>query len=70
MTERHGTKPTQREIELLKHIAEGERQDNIAQQMHVSYGWVRMTLYRLHQKMGAENSPNLIAIAFRRGIIK
>ena len=70
------TEPTEREIVVMEMIAQGFRQHDIADTIthqtgkHLSVDGVRMIIYKLCQKLGADNSYHLIAIGFRRGILK
>jgi DNA-binding NarL/FixJ family response regulator len=60
---------TAREIEVLRHVAGGNRNRDIAQILFVSEETVKVHLKHVMEKLGASDRTEAIAIALRRGII-
>lgn len=62
--------PTERELDVLRAIAEGKRTAEIAEALFVSPNTVEFHRKRLLQKFGASNMAELIKTAIGRGLIK
>ena len=60
---------TDREIEVLGRLAEGDRNREIAEQLGISEETVKMHVKRIMSKLGAKDRTQAIAIALRRGVI-
>ncbi len=60
---------TPREIEVLEHIAGGNRNRDIAEQLFISEETVKVHIKHLMEKLGASDRTQAVAIAVRRGII-
>lgn len=60
---------TEREHEVLCHLAWGGRTDGIAQRLNLSSNTVRWIVRKILRKLGARNRPHAVAIAYRTGII-
>jgi DNA-binding NarL/FixJ family response regulator len=58
-----------REIEVLQHVAEGNRNRDIADKLFISEGTVKVHLKHIMEKLGANDRTQAITIAVRRGII-
>ena len=61
---------TDREIEVLSHIAGGNRNRDIAQRLFISEETVKVHVKHIMEKLGASDRTQAIAIAVRRGIIQ
>jgi len=61
---------TPREIEVLKHIAEGNRNRDIAEKLYVSEETVKIHIRHIMDKLDAGDRTQAVAIAIRRGIIQ
>ena len=61
---------TAREIEVLRHIAEGNRNKDIAEQLFISEETVKVHVKHVMDKLGASDRTEAVAIAIRRGIIQ
>jgi len=61
---------TDKQKEVLTHLAEGLNSKAIGQKMKISPRTVEMIALVLREKFGASNAPHLIAIAFRQNIIQ
>jgi DNA-binding NarL/FixJ family response regulator len=61
---------TERETEILRHIAGGNRNRDIAEMLHLSEETVKSHLKRAMEKLGANDRTQAVAIAARRGIIQ
>lgn len=59
---------SEREIEVLSAIADGDENNEIAQRLELSKHTVISHRRRIMQKLRARNSPHAVAIAFRAGI--
>jgi len=61
---------TAREVEVLQHIAGGNRNQDIAQQLFISEETVSVHVKHIMEKLGASDRTQAVAIAIRRGIIQ
>jgi DNA-binding NarL/FixJ family response regulator len=61
---------TEREIEVLSHIAGGNRNRDIANRLFISEETVKVHVKHIMEKLGASDRTQAIAIAVRRGIIQ
>jgi two-component system nitrate/nitrite response regulator NarL len=62
--------PSERELEVLRLVAEGLTDRGIGEQLHISHETVRTNLKRLQEKLGVAGRPALVATALRRGLIE
>jgi DNA-binding NarL/FixJ family response regulator len=60
---------TEREIEVLSHIAGGNRNRDIAERLFISEETVKVHIKHIMEKLGASDRTQAVAIAIRRGII-
>ena len=60
---------TTREVEILQLVAEGNRNRDIAEQLFISEGTVKVHIKHIMEKLGANDRTQAITIAVRRGII-
>jgi DNA-binding NarL/FixJ family response regulator len=58
-----------RELEVLRHVAEGNRNRDIAELLHISEETVKVHLKHVMEKLGASDRTQAVAIALRRGIM-
>jgi DNA-binding NarL/FixJ family response regulator len=61
---------TPRELDVLKQIAEGNRNSVIAAKLFVAEGTVKVHVKNIMQKLGATDRTHAVTIAVRRGIIR
>ena len=61
---------TAREIDVLKHLAGGNRNQDIADLLFISEETVKVHVKHLMEKLGASDRTQAVAIAVRRGIIQ
>ncbi len=61
---------TSREVQVLKQIAEGNRNRDIAAKLYISEETVKVHIKHIMDKLGANDRTQAIAIAVRRGIIE
>jgi len=61
---------TEREIEVLRHVAGGNRNKDIAGQLFISEETVKVHLKHIMDKLGASDRTQAVAIGIRRGIIQ
>jgi DNA-binding NarL/FixJ family response regulator len=61
---------TPRETEVLKHIAGGNRNRDIAEKLHISEETVKIHIKHIMDKLDASDRTQAVAIAIRRGIIQ
>jgi DNA-binding NarL/FixJ family response regulator len=61
---------TAREIEVLAHLCDGNRNRDIGERLCISEGTVKVHLKAILQKLGARDRTEAVAIAARRGIIR
>ena len=60
---------TDREIDVLQHVAGGNRNREIAEQLSISEETVKVHVKHILEKLGASDRTGAVAIALRRGII-
>ena len=61
---------TEREREVLQHIAGGNRNRDIADRLFISEETVKVHVKHIMEKLGASDRTEAVAIAVRRGIIQ
>ena len=61
---------TPRELEVLQHVALGERNREIGELLSISEDTVKVHLKRIMEKLKAKDRTQAIAIAVRRGIVR
>jgi DNA-binding NarL/FixJ family response regulator len=61
---------TDREIEVLSHLAHGNRNRDIAERLLISEETVKVHMKHIMEKLGASDRTQAVAIAIRRGIIQ
>jgi DNA-binding NarL/FixJ family response regulator len=61
---------TLREIDVLRHVAGGNRNRDIAEQLFISEETVKVHVKHIMEKLGASDRTAAVSIAVRRGIIQ
>ncbi len=61
---------TAREVDVLRHIAGGNRNRDIAERLFISEETVKVHVKHIMEKLGASDRTQAVAIAVRRGIIQ
>lgn len=61
---------TRRELQILRHAANGNTSDQIARHLGISIHTVNGTLHRVYLKLGARDRTNAVAIALVRGLLE
>ena len=61
---------TEREIEVLKEVADGNRNREIAERLFISEETVKVHIKHIMEKLGAADRTQAVAIGLRRGIIQ
>ena len=61
---------TAREVEVLREVAEGNRNRNIAEKLFISEETVKVHIKHIMEKLGASDRTQAVAIGVRRGIIQ
>src|SRR6202522_988891 len=61
---------TTREIDVLRHVAGGNRNRDIAERLFISEETVKVHVKHIMEKLGASDRTQAVAIAVRRGIIQ
>jgi DNA-binding NarL/FixJ family response regulator len=61
---------TEREIEVLKEVANGNRNRTIAEKLFISEETVKVHVKHIMEKLGASDRTQAVAIGVRRGIIQ
>lgn len=60
---------SEREVEVLRHVAAGNRNRDIAEKLYIAEETVKVHLKHIMIKLGASDRTEAVAIAIRRGII-
>jgi DNA-binding NarL/FixJ family response regulator len=61
---------TSRELDVLRHIAGGNRNRDIAERLFIAEETVKVHVKHIMAKLGAKNRTQAVAISVRRGIIQ
>ena len=61
---------TAREIDVLRHVAGGNRNRDIAEKLFISEETVKGHISHIMEKLGASDRTQAVAIAVRRGIVQ
>ena len=61
---------TEREVSVLRYIASGNRNQDIAERLFIAEETVKVHIKHIKDKLGASNRTQAVAIAVRRGIIR
>jgi DNA-binding NarL/FixJ family response regulator len=61
---------TEREIEVLREVADGNRNREIAERLFISEETVKVHIKHIMEKLGASDRTQAVAIGLRRGIIQ
>lgn len=61
---------TDREIEVLRYVAEGNRNRDIAEKLFISEETVKVHIKHVMEKLGASDRTQAVAIGVRRGFIQ
>ena len=61
---------TEREIDVLRHVATGNRNREIGERLFISEETVKVHIKHIMEKLGASDRTQAVAIAVRRGIIQ
>jgi DNA-binding NarL/FixJ family response regulator len=61
---------TQREVEVLQHVAGGNRNRDIADKLFITEETVKAHIKHIMEKLGAADRTQAVAIGVRRGIIQ
>jgi len=64
-----GVSLTRREREIVRHVALGLRNAEVAERLHVTEGTVKTHLNNIFQKLGLRDRVELVLYAVRMGII-
>jgi DNA-binding NarL/FixJ family response regulator len=60
---------TEREVEVLRRVAEGDRNRDIGKHLGISEDTVKVHVKRIMDKLGAKDRTQAVAIGIRRGVI-
>jgi DNA-binding NarL/FixJ family response regulator len=61
---------TRREIEVLQLVAAGERNRDIARQLHIGEATVKSHLLHINDKLGVDDRTHAVTVALERGILR
>jgi DNA-binding NarL/FixJ family response regulator len=61
---------TERELEVLERVAEGDRNRDICERLAISQETVKIHIKHIMAKLGAKDRTQAVAIAVRRGVIR
>ena len=61
---------TEREVDVLRHVASGNRNRDIGERLFISEETVKVHIKHIMEKLGASDRTQAVAIAVRRGIIQ
>ena len=61
---------SEREVEVLRHVASGNRNRDIAEKLYIAEETVKVHLKHIMTKLRASDRTESVAIAARRGIIR
>jgi DNA-binding NarL/FixJ family response regulator len=58
------------ELEVLRHVSEGNRNRDIAERLFISEETVKVHIKHIMEKLGASDRTHAMTIAARRGFIR
>jgi DNA-binding NarL/FixJ family response regulator len=61
---------TAREVEVLRHVGDGNRNRDVAERLSISEDTVKAHIKHIMEKLGASDRTQAVTIAVRRGIIQ
>jgi DNA-binding NarL/FixJ family response regulator len=61
---------TEREVEVLRQVADGNRNRDIAKHLFISEETVKVHIKHIMEKLGASDRTQAVSIGIRRGIIQ
>ena len=61
---------SERELEVLKWLSEGNRNDRIAEKMNIASVTVNFHLKEINRKLGAKTREQSVALAFKKGLLR
>jgi len=61
---------TPRQLDVLRHAADGNRNRNIGEKLFISEETVKVHIKHIMEKLGASDRTQAVAVALRRGIIQ
>jgi len=61
---------TDREVEVLRHLVDGNRNRDIAEKLFITEETVKIHMKHIMSKLGANDRTQALAIALRRGVIQ
>lgn len=64
-----GTSLTPRELEVLRHVADGHSNESVASTLHVSLATVKTHLAHVFDKLGVDSRTAAVAVARQRGLV-
>ena len=71
LAEHMGDEPlTTRELDVLRHVSDGNRNRDIAKRLFISEETVKVHIKHIMEKLGASDRTEAVTIAVRRGIIQ
>ena len=71
LAEHYGAEPlSDREVEVLRHLVDGNRNRDIAEKLFIAEETVRAHMKNIMHKLGAHDRTQALAIALRRGVIQ
>jgi DNA-binding NarL/FixJ family response regulator len=59
-----------REVEVLRHLLEGNRNRDIAEKLYITEETVKAHMKHIMEKLGANDRTQALAIALRRGLVQ
>ena len=65
-----GESLSDREVEVLRHVADGNKNWEIAERLFISEETVKVHIKHIMEKLGASDRTEAVSIAVRRGIIQ
>ena len=60
---------TEREVEVLRRLAEGDRNRDVGERLGIAEDTVKVHVKRIMDKLGAKDRTQAVAIGIRRGVI-
>ncbi|NOZ20982.1 MAG: response regulator transcription factor [Planctomycetes bacterium] len=61
---------SERELQVLKHLAAGMKTSEIAYELHLSISTIHSYRYRMMRKLGLNSNAALIRFAFEKGVVR
>lgn len=62
-------KLTARQVEILRHVASGDTNDEVANRLHIAVGTMKSHMKHITTKLGARSRTHAVVLALHGGLL-